>query len=397
MFILPEETKEIQEAAREFARERIAPGASKRDETHEYPTEIVSEMADMGFLGMFIPEEYDGGGYSILDYVVALEEICYADAGVGVIMSVNNSLVCWPIFKFGTEEQKQKYLRPLASGEKLGCYALTEPEAGSDAAAQRTKMETTADGYLLTGSKMWITNGPQADICVTYANKDYNSMVDRSINKWRSPTGYVSAFILENTFEGYSVGKIEEKMGISCSGTSALVFENLKVPHENLLGTEGKGFEVAMNTLDGGRIGIAAQALGIAQRAFDLAQQYAKDRVAFGKPISKLQAIQWMIADMATRIEAARLLTWKAATLKDREMAGEDLGDRSAVSRACSMAKLYASECANFCADKALQIHGGYGYSKEYEVERLYRDARITTLYEGTSEIQRLVISKSYL
>ena len=397
MFELPEETKEIQEAAREIAQDLIAPGAAQRDLSHEFPADIVKEMADQGFMGMFIPEEYGGGGYKILDYVVALEEICYADAGVGVIMSVNNSLVCWPIFKFGNEEQKQKYLAPLAAGEKLGCYALTEPEAGSDAAAQRTKMEKTADGYILNGRKMWITNGPQADICVTYANRDYNSMVDRKINKYRSPTGYVSAFILERSFEGYAVGKIEEKMGIACSGTSALVFDNLKVPQENLLGVEGEGFNVAMNTLDGGRIGIAAQALGIAQRAFDLAQTYAKERAAFGKPISKLQAIQWMIADMATKIEAARLLTWKAATLKDREMAGEDLGDRSAVSRACSMAKLYASECANFCADKALQIHGGYGYSKEYEVERLYRDARITTLYEGTSEIQRLVIAKSYL
>jgi alkylation response protein AidB-like acyl-CoA dehydrogenase len=397
MFELPEETKEMRDAAREFAKEFVADGAAERDLSHEYPEDIVKEMGEQGFLGMFIPEEYGGGGYKILDYVVALEEICYADAGVGVIMSVNNSLVCWPIYKFGTEAQKQKYLTPLAKGEKLGCYALTEPEAGSDAAAQRTKLEKTEDGFVLNGRKMWITNGPQADICVTYANKDYNEMVDRSVNKYRSPTGYVSAFILERDFEGYSVGKIEEKMGIACSGTSALVFDDLKVPTQNLLGEEGNGFSVAMNTLDGGRIGIAAQALGIAQRAFDLAQTYAKERAAFGKPISKLQAIQWMIADMATRIEAARLLTWKAATLKDREMAGEDLGDRAAVSRACSMAKLYASECANFCADKALQIHGGYGYSKEYEVERLYRDARITTLYEGTSEIQRLVISKSYL
>ena len=397
MFELPEDTKDIQKHAREFAQEFVAEGAAERDLSHEFPAEIVNMMAENQFLGMFIPEEYGGMGVGVLDYVVALEEICYADAGVGVIMSVNNSLVCWPIFKFGTEAQKQKYLAPLAAGEKLGCYALTEPEAGSDAAAQRTHVEKTADGYVLNGRKMWITNGPQADICVTYANKNYANMVDRSINKYRSPTDYVSAFILEKDFPGYAVGKIEEKMGIACSGTSALVFDNLVVPEENLLGQEGRGFNVAMATLDGGRIGIAAQALGIAQRAFDLAQKYAKERQAFGKPISKLQAIQWMIADMATKIEAARLLTWKAATLKDREMAGEDLGDRSKVSRACSMAKLYASECANFCADKALQIHGGYGYSKEYEVERLYRDARITTLYEGTSEIQRLVIAKSYL
>ena len=397
MFQLPEQTLEIQSAAREFARDYVLAGAKERDLSHQYPSEIVEMMGENGFLGMFVPEEYGGAGLSILDYVVALEEICYADAGVGVIMSVNNSLVCWPLYKFGNEDQKQKYLAPLASGEKLGCYALTEPEAGSDAAAQRTRFVKTDSGFSLTGRKMWITNGPQADICVTYANRDFNEMNDTSKNPRRSPTGYVSAFILEKGFSGYQVGKVEEKLGIACSGTSALVFDECQVPNANLLGVEGKGFNVAMATLDGGRIGIAAQALGIAQRAFDLATQYAKDRIAFGKPISKLQAIQWMIADMATRIEAARLLTWKAATLKDKEMAGEQLPDRGAVTRACSMAKLYASECANFCADKALQIHGGYGYSKEYEVERLYRDARITTLYEGTSEIQRLVISKSYL
>jgi butyryl-CoA dehydrogenase len=238
---------------------------------------------------------------------------------------------------------------------------------------------------------MWITNGPQADFCVTYANADF-----KASQQARTPTGYVSAFILDKAFDGYKVGKIEEKLGIACSGTSALVFEDLKVPAENLLHHEGHGFQVAMATLDGGRVGIAAQALGIAQRSFDLAVAYAKERVAFGKPIAKLQAIQWMLADMATKIEAARLLTWRAATLKTREMAGEKFS-RSQVTRACSMAKLMASECANFCADKSLQIHGGYGYSKEYEVERLFRDARITTLYEGTSEIQRLVIASSYL
>ena len=397
MFELPEDTQDIRAGAREFAEEYILPGAMERDLTHKYPAELVQMMAENGFLGMFVPEEYGGVGYTILDYVVALEEICYADAGVGTIMSVNNSLVCWPILSFGNEDQKQRYLPGLASGTKLGCYALTEPEAGSDAAAQRTRFVKDGSDYLLTGRKMWITNGPQADVCVTYANRDYNGMMNRSENPYRSPTGFVSAFIVENGFEGYQVGKIEEKMGISCSGTSALVFDDMRVPAANLLGEEGHGFNVAMATLDGGRIGIAAQGLGIARRAFDLAVDYAKQRIAFGKPISKLQAIQWKIADMATRIEAARLLTWKAATLKDREMAGEKMGDRKAVSRACSMAKLYASECANFCADSALQIHGGYGYSKEYEVERLYRDARITTLYEGTSEIQRLVISKSYL
>lgn len=385
MFQLPEQTKEIQAMAKEFAQEYVLEGAAERDRTHEYPEEIVEAMAENGFLGMFVPEEYGGLGLTVLDYVVALEEICYADAGVGVIMSVNNSLVCWPILKFGTEEQKQKYLAPLASGEKLGCYALTEPNAGSDAGSQQTKYVFDGSDFILNGTKMWITNGPQADICVTYANED-PSLRHRG----------VSAFIVETSNPGFAVGKVEEKLGISCSGTSELIFRDMAVPKDNLLFKEKKGFTVAMATLDGGRVGIAAQALGIAQRALDLAIEYAKQREQFGKPISSFQAIQWMIADMQTKIEAARLLTWKAATLKDREAAGEQF-DRGFVSRSCSMAKLAASECSNFCADKALQIHGGYGYSKEYEVERLYRDARITTLYEGTSEVQRLVIATSLL
>jgi butyryl-CoA dehydrogenase len=332
----------------------------------------------MGFMGMFVPEAWGGAGLDVLTYVVALEEICYADAGVGVVMSVNNSLVCWPILTFGTDAQKREYLSPLARGEKLGCYALTEPSAGSDAGAQKTRITRAGDDYVLDGTKMWITNGPQADVAVVYANLDPDQ-------KHRT----VCAFIVDTDTPGFSVGKVEEKMGIACSGTSELVFEGMRVPRKNLLHQENKGFTVAMATLDGGRIGIAAQALGIAQRAFDLAVDYARQRETFGKPIASNQAIQWMIADMATRIDAARLLTWRAATLKDA-------GDARA-SRECSMAKLYASECANFCADKALQIHGGYGYSREYEVERLYRDARITTLYEGTSEIQRLVIAKSIL
>ena len=378
LFSLPEETQQIRDLARDFARTAILPGAPERDKTHEFPEELVAELGAMGFMGMFIPEQYGGAGMSILDYVVALEEICYADAGVGVIMSVNNSLASWPILSHGTEEQKTKYLPLLASGEKLGCYALTEPDAGSDAGAQKTRaVKNEAGDYVLSGTKMWITNGPQADISVCYASLDPSE-------RHRA----VCAFIVERDYSGYSVGKVEEKLGIACSGTSELVFDNMTVPKENLLGQEKKGFSVAMSTLDGGRIGIAAQSLGIAQRAFDLAVEYAKERETFGKPIASKQAIQWMIADMGTRIEAARLLTWRAATLKDQ-------GARA--SRECSMAKLYASETANFCADKALQIHGGYGYSKEYEVERLYRDARITTIYEGTSEIQRLVIAKSFL
>ena len=377
MFELSEDTQAIRDAAREFARDAVLPGAMERDRTHAFPAELVAQLGELGFMGMFVPERYGGAGMGVLDYVVALEEICYADAGVGVVMSVNNSLVCYPILAFGNEDQKSRYLPTLASAEKLGCYALTEPEAGSDAGAQKTRITMAGDDYVLNGTKMWITNGPQADVCVAYASHD-------PAERHRA----VSAFIIETESAGFSVGKVEEKLGIACSGTSELIFDDLKVPAANLLGQERQGFKVAMGTLDGGRIGIAAQALGIAQRAFDLAVSYAKERKAFGRPIADKQAIQWMIADMGTRIDAARMLTWRAASMKDQGKRG---------SRECSMAKLYASETANFCADKALQIHGGYGYSKEYEVERLYRDARITTLYEGTSEIQRLVIAKSFL
>ncbi|MBX2800897.1 MAG: acyl-CoA dehydrogenase family protein [Myxococcales bacterium] len=363
--------------AREFARNEILPGAQERDRTHAFPAEEISKLAELGLLGVYVPEDYGGAGLDMLAYVVALEEICYADAGVGVVMSVQNSLAGWPILTFGTHEQKQRFLTPLATGEKIGCYALTEPSAGSDAGALRTRCEKVDGGYVLNGTKMWITNGPQANVIVTYANLDLES-------------GHrgVCAFVVEADMAGYAVGKIEEKMGIACSSTSELVFSDLRVPDSHLLHEERGGFRVAMATLDGGRIGIAAQALGIAQRALDLAVAYAKERSTFGKPIAKHQAIQWKIADMRTRIEAARLLTWRAAALKDS-------GARA--STECSMAKLFASETANFCAYEALQIFGGYGYSKEYEVERLYRDARITTLYEGTSEIQRLVIAKGTL
>ncbi len=387
MFELPEDAQEIRDLARDFARKEIAPGAAERDQTHRFPAELVAELGEMGFMGIFVPEEYGGAGMSVLSYVCALEEVSYADASVAVIMSVNNSLAGWPILAFGTHEQKEKYLAPIARGEKIGCYALTEPDAGSDAGAQKTRYVVDDNGdFVLNGSKIWITNGPQAHICVTYAN----------IDPEKRHRG-VSAFIVETSSDGFNVGKVEDKLGIASSGTSELFYENLRVPKENLLFERDRGFNVAMATLDGGRIGIAAQSLGIAQRSFDLAVAHAKARVAFGKPIASKQAIQWMIADMGTRIEAARLLTWKAAVLKDKYKS-EPLSVQAAkCSQACSMAKLYASETANFCADRALQIHGGYGYSKEYEVERLFRDARITTLYEGTSEIQRLVISKGFL
>jgi alkylation response protein AidB-like acyl-CoA dehydrogenase len=379
MFELPDDIKEIQSLARDFARSEVLPGAAQRDHDHAFPKDQVRQLSEMGFMGMFVPAEYGGAGLSTLAYVVALEEICYADASVGVTMSVNNSLVCWPILAFGSEAQKQRYLPDLASGRKLGCYALTEPDAGSDAGSQRTKATPTASGWRLDGNKIWITNAPYADVAVAYANL---APEERSKG--------VCAFIVESGWKGFSVGKPEDKLGITSSATSELSFDGLEVPRENLLGAERQGFKIAMATLDGGRIGIAAQALGIAQRAFDLAVSHAKTRAQFGKPIGTNQAIQWMIADMATRIEAARLLTWRAAVYKDGN-------DKARASHYCSMAKLAASETANFCADKALQIHGGYGYSKEYEVERLYRDARITTLYEGTSEIQRIVISRNYL
>jgi len=378
MFELGEEHLEIQSLARDFAMSEILPGAMDRSRTHEFPQQIIKQLGEMGFLGMFVPAEYGGAEMDLLSYVVALEQICYADAGVGVVMSVNNSLVCWPILSFGTEDQRQKYLPDLATGERLGCYALTEPNAGSDAGAQRTRCRLDGDDYVLDGTKMWITNGPQADVAVTYANLDPSQ---------RHKT--VCAFIVETDTPGFKVGKHEEKMGIACSSTSELIYEGMRVPAANRLAGENEGFKIAMAALDGGRIGIAAQSLGIAQRAFDLAVEYAKEREAFGKPIAKQQAIQWMIADMACRIESARLLTYKAAILKGR-------GEKNC-GHACSMAKLMASEAANFCADKAVQIHGGYGYSREYEVERLYRDARITTIYEGTSEIQRLVIARNYL
>ncbi len=379
MFELPEDVRDIQALARDFARQEILPGAMARDHAHAYPADLVEKLGEMGFMGMFVPAELGGAGLSTLTYVVALEEICYADASVGVTMSVNNSLVCWPILAFGSAAQKESYLPDLASGRKLGCYALTEPNAGSDAGAQRTKALRTENGYKLDGSKIWITNAPRAQVCVGYAN-----LAPEERHRG------VCAFIIDTDRPGFTVGKLEDKLGITSSVTSEVLFEAMEVPASNLLGKEREGFKIAMATLDGGRIGIAAQSLGIAQRAFDLAVAYAKERHAFGKPIAANQAIQWMVADMAVRIDAARLLTWRAAVAKDEN-------DRARAGHLCSMAKLYASETANFCADKALQIHGGYGYSKEYEVERLYRDARITTLYEGTSEIQRLVISRNYL
>ncbi|MBN1336163.1 MAG: acyl-CoA dehydrogenase family protein [Deltaproteobacteria bacterium] len=378
MYGLTPEQEQIVNLARDYARGEILPGAAARDREHAYPADIIAALGDMGFMGILVPESWGGAGLDNVSYVMSLAEVAYADASVAVIMSVQNSLACHPILVHGTEAQKQRYLPDLAGGKKIGCYALTEPQCGSDAAALRTRAVKQPDGsWVLNGTKMWITNGPQAEVAVAYASTD-PSQRHRTIQ----------AFILERDWPGYRVGKVEEKLGICASGTSELVFEDLHVPAENMLGEENKGFHIAMATLDGGRIGIASQGLGIAMRALDVAVAYAKERTAFGKPIGAQQAIQWMIADMGTRIDAARLLILRAATLRDQ---GKKCG------RECAMAKVFATETASFCADRALQIHGGYGYSKEYEAERLFRDARITTIYEGTSEIQRLVIARSLL
>jgi alkylation response protein AidB-like acyl-CoA dehydrogenase len=376
-FELSEEQKMIQEMARDFTENEIKPKAPELDKTERHPVEIVQKMAELNLMGIAIPDVYGGGGADIVSYAVALEEISRGCASVGVIMSVNNSLVCDPIYTFGTEEQKKKYLTPLASGKKLGCFGLTEPEAGSDAAAQKTTAVLQGDEWVINGKKNFITNGNVADYCVLLA------MTDRS----KGSKG-ISSFIVDCKAPGFSVGVVEKKLGIKASGTAELIFEDYRMSKENLLGQVGQGFYVAMNTLDGGRIGIASQALGIARAALEAATEYSKTRVQFGKPISQFQAIQWMIADMATELDAARLLTLRAAFLKDHKMRYE---------KEAAMAKLYASEAAGRITTKAIQIHGGYGYIQEYNVERHFRDARITELYEGTSEVMRLVISSNIL
>ncbi len=376
-FELSDEQKMVQQMARDFAANEIRPKAAELDKTERHPAEIIRKMAELNLLGIAIPEPYGGGGADIVSYVVTLEEISWGCASVGVIMSVNNSLVCDPVNTFGTEEQKQKFLTPLASGKKLGCFGLTEPEAGSDAAAQKTTAVLKGDEWVINGKKNFITNGNVADYCVLLA------MTDRS-------KGYkgISSFIVDCKAPGFSVGVVEKKLGIKASGTAELIFEDCRIPKENLLGQVGQGFYIAMNTLDGGRIGIASQALGIARAALEAAVEYSKTRVQFGNPISKFQAIQWMIADMATELDAARLLTLRAAFLKDQKQRYE---------KEAAMAKLFASEASGRITTKAIQIHGGYGYIQEYNVERHFRDARITEIYEGTSEVMRLVISSNIL
>ncbi|GEM70075.1 acyl-CoA dehydrogenase [Sphingobacterium mizutaii NBRC 14946 = DSM 11724] len=375
-FELSEEHKMIREAAREFAQE-LKPGVIERDEQAKFPTEFVKKMGELGFMGIMTPEQYGGAGMDTLAYVLALEEIAKIDASAAVIMSAHNSLVLFGLNEFGTEEQKQKYLKPLASGEKLGAFALSEPEAGSDASSQHTMAEDKGDHYLLNGTKNWITNGGNADIYIVIA-QTHPELGHRGIN----------ALIVEKGTPGFTIGPKENKLGIRSSDTHSLMFSDAKVPKENRIGEDGFGFKFAMKTLDGGRIGIAAQALGIAAGAYDLALAYSKERKTFGKPISDHQAIQFKLADMEVDIEAARLLTYKAAWTKDQ---GLPYG------KIAAMAKLNTSEVAMKHTVEAVQVHGGYGYVKEYHVERLMRDAKITQIYEGTSEIQRLVIAREVL
>ncbi len=376
-FSLTEEQIAVRDAAREFAQIELLPGVIERDETQTFPTSQIKKMGELGFMGMMVDPKYGGGGMDSISYVLAMEEISKVDASASVVMSVNNSLICWGIEKYGTEEQRQKYLPDLASGKKIGAFCLSEPEAGSDATSQRTEALDKGDHYLLNGTKNWITNGNSASIYIVIAQTD----------REKGHKG-INALIVERESDGFVVGKKEQKMGIRGSDTHSLMFQDVKVPKENRIGADGFGFSFAMETLNGGRIGIAAQALGIASGAYELALQYSKERKAFGKPIHQHQAISFKLADMATEIEAARLLCFKAATLKDLK---QDFSMYSA------MAKLYASKVANEIASEAVQVHGGYGYVKEYHVERLMRDAKITQIYEGTSEIQKLVISRHIL
>ncbi|MEC7754348.1 MAG: acyl-CoA dehydrogenase [Bacteroidota bacterium] len=376
-FELTEEHLAVRDAAREFAQNELLPGVIERDEKQQFPAEQVKKMGELGFMGMMVDPKYGGGGMDTISYVLAMEEISKIDASASVCMSVNNSLVCWGLEKFGTEEQKQKYLKPLASGEKIGAFCLSEPEAGSDATSQRTTAEDKGDYYLLNGTKNWITNGNSASIYLVIAQTD----------KEKGHKG-INCLIVEKGMEGFVVGKKEDKLGIRGSDTHSLMFTDVKVPKENRIGEDGFGFKFAMSTLNGGRIGIASQALGIASGAYELALAYSKERKAFGKPISQHQAIQFKLADMATEIEAARLLCLKAAHLKDQ---------KKDFAKASAMAKLYASKVAMDVTVEAVQVHGGYGYVKEYHVERLMRDAKITQIYEGTSEIQKIVISRELL
>lgn len=376
-FQLTEEQLAVQQAARDFAQTELLPGVIERDNLQKFPAEQVKKMGELGFMGMMVDPKYNGGGMDTVSYVLAMEEISKIDASASVCMSVNNSLVCWGLEKYGSEEQKEKYLKKLAAGEVIGAFCLSEPEAGSDATSQRTTAEDKGDYYLVNGTKNWITNGSSASVYLVIAQTDPEKK-HKGIN----------ALIIEKGMPGFVVGKKEDKMGIRGSDTHSLMFNDVKVPKANRIGEEGFGFSFAMNTLNGGRIGIAAQALGIAAGAYELALKYSKERKAFGKALSQHQGIQFKLAEMATKIDAARLLVHQAAYCKDQQ---KDFV------KAAAMAKLFASEIAQEVTTEAVQIHGGYGYVKEYHVERLMRDAKITQIYEGTTEIQKLVISRELL
>lgn len=376
-FNMSEEHEAVQMAARDFAQNELLPGVIDRDKEQKFDPSLLKKMGDLGLLSMMVAPEYGGGGMDTLSYVIAMEEISKIDASAGVIMSVNNSLVCWGIEAYGTEEQKKKYLSRLSTGTTIGAFCLSEPEAGSDATSQHTTAEDKGDHYLLNGTKNWITNGNSAEIYLVIA-QTHPEKAHKGIN----------VLVVEKGMAGFSVGRKEDKMGIRASDTHSLMFSDVQVPKENRIGDDGFGFKFAMTVLNGGRIGIAAQALGIAAGAFDLSLRYAQERKTFGKPISDHQAIQFKLAEMSTRIEAARLLVYKAARLKDE---GKDY------MQAAAMAKLFASEVAMWVTTEAVQVHGGYGYVREYHVERLMRDAKITQIYEGTSEIQKLVIARSLL
>lgn len=376
-FNLTEEQQLIKQNAREFALENLEPIAAELDQTGRYPAEVVKKLAELDFMGMPYPAEYGGAEADYLSYIMVVEELSRSCASTGIIYSAHCSLATWPIFKWGDEAMKQKFLTPMCKGEKLGAFALTEPGAGTDAAAGTCTAVADGEEYVLNGTKCFITNGGVSDVYIIFALTDPSQGVKG-----------LSAFVVEAGAPGFEIGKHEDKMGIRGSQTTELIFKNCRIPKANLIGKEGKGFGMAMGTLDGGRIGVAAQALGIAQAALDEAVKFSKERVQFGKPIATKQAIQWMLADMETKLQAARLLTYQAAAMKD---------DGKPFSKEAAMAKLFASEAADFICSKAIQIHGGYGYIKDFKVERLYRDAKICTIYEGTNEVQRMVISGSVL
>jgi alkylation response protein AidB-like acyl-CoA dehydrogenase len=376
-FQLTEEQLTVQQAARDFAQTELLPGVIDRDNEQKFPAEQVKKMGELGFMGMMTDPKYNGGGMDTISYVLAMEEISKIDASASVCMSVNNSLVCWGLERYGSEEQKEKYLKRLAAGEIIGAFCLSEPEAGSDATSQRTTAEDKGYHYILNGTKNWITNGKSASVYIVIA-QTHPEKKHKGIN----------ALIVERGMLGFVVGKKEDKMGIRGSDTHSLMFQDVKVPKANRIGDDGFGFTFAMTTLNGGRIGIAAQALGIAAGAYEFALKYAKERKAFGRHLTEHQAIQFKLADMATKIDAARLLVWQAAYLKDQ---------KKDFVKAAAMAKLFASQIAQEVTTEAVQIHGGYGYVKEFHVERLMRDAKITQIYEGTTEIQKMVISRELL